>query len=225
MKDDEHDTCKKARILIVDDCPLIREGLSAHISSQSDLMVCGEASGAREALACLRTTTPDLVVIDFKLKNGHGLELIKEIRMHDERIKVLVLTSYDESLYAERALRAGALGYLNKIEPPIRFLEAIRTVLAGRRCLSEEMTRRLVEQAVAGRDKDAATDPVQRLSNRELEVFELIGQGLATSAIAKRLHLSVHTIESHREKIRHKLRLRDGSDLVRHAVQWVLENQ
>jgi DNA-binding NarL/FixJ family response regulator len=225
MKEERYGKKRPAHVLIVEDHPLMREGLNARISSQSDLVVCGESSSAGEALAMMREKAPDLVIVDLKLKKGHGLELIKEIRNQDPDIKVLVVTAYEESLYCERALRAGALGYLTKLEAPGEFLDAVRAVLAGRRYLSEEMAGRLVEQAIEGKKRKAGADPVQSLSDRELEVFELIGQGMTTSAIARHLHLSVHTIESHREKIRFKLKLKDGSELLRRAVQWVLENQ
>ena len=139
-------------------------------------------------------------------------------------MNTIVTDSNVGPLYAERALRAGAEGSLNKVEAPGKFLDAVRALLSGRHYLSEETTLRLVEQAVIGKKRYVAADPVESLSDRELEVFQLIGQGKSTSAIARQLHLSIHTIESHREKIRHKLSLKDGSELTRRAVQWVLEN-
>lgn len=214
----------RANILIVDDHPLMREGLAARISSQPDMIVCGEASDVDDALAQFRATAPDLVIVDLNLKTGHGLDLIKEIRSRDEHVKVLVVTAFEESLYAERALRAGAQGYINKQEVQEKIIDAMRTVLAGRRFLSEWMTQHLVAQAVGGKDERPTQDPVSRLSDRELEVFTLIGRGKTTSAIAGQLHLSVHTIDSHREKIRHKLKLKSGAELTQRAVQWVLEN-
>jgi DNA-binding NarL/FixJ family response regulator len=165
-----------------------------------------------------------LVIVDLQLKTGHGLDLIKELRARNQTAKMLVVSAYDESLFAERAMRAGAMGYINKQEVQEKIIDAVRTVLSGRRFLSDQMTQRLVSQAVGGRSEAATTDPVARLSDRELEVFQLIGQGKSTRSIAKQLHLSVHTIDSHREKIRHKLNLANGAELTQRAVQWMLEN-
>jgi DNA-binding NarL/FixJ family response regulator len=212
-----------ARVLIVDDHPLMREGLRARISSQSDLEVCGEAADVQSALDQVKAVSPHLVIVDVALTDSHGLDLIKEVHSRHPQIKMLVLSAYDESLFAERSLRAGAHGYINKAECQDKILDAIRAVLEGRRYVSDDMTQRLVSQAVGGNDATKA-DPVARLSNRELEVFRLIGQGLTTGAIAGKLHLSVHTIESHREKIRRKIGLKSGNELMKCAVQWVLEN-
>jgi DNA-binding NarL/FixJ family response regulator len=212
------------KILIVDDHPMMREGLAARIGAQPDLVTCGEACDAEDALAQCKAAAPDLVIVDLSLKTGHGLDLIKQIRARDEKVKMLVVTAFDESLYAERALRAGAQGYINKQEVQENILDAIRTVLDGRRYLSERMTQRLVAQAVGGRNDSSTSDPVERLTDRELEVFTLIGRGKTTSTIATQLYLSVHTIDSHREKIRHKLNLKNGAELTQRAVQWVLEN-
>jgi DNA-binding NarL/FixJ family response regulator len=212
------------KILIVDDHPMMREGLAARITAQPDLATCGEACDINDALAQFKASQPDLIIVDLSLKTGHGLDLIKEIRARDEKVKILVVTAFDESLYAERSLRAGAQGFINKQELQESILDAIRTVLDGRRYLSDTMTQRLVARAVGGKDSNAHGDPVERLSDRELEVFTLIGRGKTTSAIANQLHLSVHTIDSHREKIRHKLNLKNGAELTQRAVQWVLES-
>ena len=214
---------KIKKVLIVDDHPLIREGLASRVSSQPDLEVCGEAASANEALERVKATNPDLAIIDIQLVESSGIELIREIKDRFPSVKMLVISAYDDSLYAERALRAGALGYLNKRLCQKNILEAVRAVLDGRRYVSEEMTQRLVSLAVSGGDP-TFSDPVQSLSDRELEVFQMIGQGLKSSAIANRLFLSVHTIDSHREKIRHKLGLRNGNELMQRAVQWVLNN-
>jgi DNA-binding NarL/FixJ family response regulator len=214
----------QAKILIVDDHPLMREGLAARLSSQPDMCVCGEACDINDALSLFKSTEPDLVIVDLQLKTGHGLDLIKELRARNQTAKMLVVSAYDESLFAERAMRAGAMGYINKQEVQEKIIDAVRTVLSGRRFLSDQMTQRLVSQAVGGRSEAATTDPVARLSDRELEVFQLIGQGKSTRSIAKQLHLSVHTIDSHREKIRHKLNLANGAELTQRAVQWMLEN-
>ena len=213
----------KKRILIVDDHPMVREGLRMRISLQPDLEVCGEAEDIQAALALVETNRPDLVIVDISLKSGSGIDLLKRIKSHDDKIKLLVLSMYDETLYAERALRAGASGYLNKQASREKVIEAIRTVLAGERYLSHETTDRLVGQALGGGKRPQASS-VTGLSDRELEVFRLIGSGLTTGAIAERLHLSTHTIDSHREKIKIKLNLQNAAELSQRAVHWVLEN-
>jgi DNA-binding NarL/FixJ family response regulator len=205
-------------VLIVDDHPLVREGLAARISAQPDMAVCGEAADVEEALELLHKTNPNLMIVDLALKKGHGLDLIAHVNKHDVRTRMLVVSAYEDSLFAERALRAGAHGYINKQEAQDNILLAIRTVLRGNRYLSAEMTEWLVDRAIDGTDARG----VGSLSNRELEVFELIGHGKSTRAIAGRLGLSVHTIETHREKIRAKLALADGAALARRAAEWVL---
>ncbi len=212
-----------ARILVVDDHPLIREGLTARIAPQPDMEICGEASSVTEALAQVEATSPDLIIIDIQLTESHGIDLIKEIHSHNPSIKMLVVSAFDESLYAERALRAGADGYVNKRELQDNILEALRTVIAGQRYLSPKMTQRLIGQAVGGRNLFDG-DPIHSLSDRELEVFELIGRGKTTAAIAAQLFLSSHTIDTHREKLRRKLGVKNGAELLQRAVQWVLEN-
>lgn len=211
-----------AKILIVDDHPLVREGLALRISLHSDLEVCGEADTEDTALALAKETAPDLVLVDISLKSGHGIELIKRIRALDPAIRMLVVSGFQESLYAERAFRAGALGYLNKQESNEKMIEAIRTVLAGERFLSPEISRRLVEQALGA--SDVTKTPIERLTDRELEIFRMIGEGLTTSAIAERLFLSTHTIDTHRENIKRKLAVSNAAELSRTAVQWLLEN-
>jgi DNA-binding NarL/FixJ family response regulator len=210
------------KILIVDDHPSVREGLALRISLHSDLTVCGEAETEDQALALVKQTDPDLVLVDISLKSGHGIELIKRIRSLDPTIKMLVISGFQESLYAERALRAGALGYLNKQESNEKMIEAIRTVLAGERFISPEMSRRLISQALGA--SDATKTPIENLTDRELEIFRMIGEGLTTSAIANRLFLSTHTIDTHRENIKRKLAATTAAELSRAAVQWLLEN-
>jgi DNA-binding NarL/FixJ family response regulator len=212
---------RTASILIVDDHPLMREGLAARIGSQADMEVCGEAASLREALAKVKSTSPDLVIVDMALIGSHGIDLIKEIKSRFPNVRMLAVSAYDESLYAERALRAGAHGYLNKRECQEKVIDALRAVLNGQRYVSSEMTQRLLGQAIG--DIESVDDPIQRLSNRELEVFQLIGRGQTTGAIARQLHLSVHTIETHREKLRHKLGLKNGVELTRSAIQFLLE--
>jgi DNA-binding NarL/FixJ family response regulator len=214
---------RTTRILVVDDHPLIREGLAARIAVQRDMEICGEAGSVDEALAQVKATSPDLVIVDLKLTESHGMDLIKEIHRRFPSVKMVVISAFDESLYAERALRAGAHGYINKRELQDNLMDALRTVLAGQRYLSAKMTQQLLGQAISGRDS-AVSDPIQRLSDRELEVFELIGQGKTTGQIARQLHLSVHTIDTHREKLRHKLGVKNSAELMQRAVQWMLEN-
>lgn len=211
-----------AKILIVDDHPLVREGLAMRISLHPDLSVCGEADSENEAFALVSKIGPELVLIDISLKSGHGLDLIKRIHALNPAIKMLVISGFQESLYAERAFRAGALGYLNKQQSNEKLIEAIRTVLAGKRFLSPEISRRLIEQALG--TSDMTRTPVERLTDRELEIFRMIGEGLTTSVIANQLFLSTHTIDTHRENIKRKLAVTTATELSRTAVQWVLEN-
>ncbi|EAQ80269.1 response regulator [Blastopirellula marina] len=210
-----------AKILIVEDHPLIRVGLSHRISTQSDMLVCGEADNQIEGYRLIRETNPDLVIADISLKCGNGIELIKQIAGPCPRVKTLVLSCYSETLYAERALRAGAMGYINKQEANDLVVTAIRTILNGGRFLSPGLTQILLHQAVAAQTT-AAVDALQRLSNRELEIFQLIGRGMTSGVIAKQLHLSVHTIESHREKIRRKLRVKGRVQLMQEALNWAM---
>jgi DNA-binding NarL/FixJ family response regulator len=211
------------RILIVDDHALVRRGLATLIGDERDLVVCGEAADTVEALAAVAALRPDLVIVDLSLKTGHGLDLIKQIRSHDERARILVLSMHDEKLFAERALRSGAMGYINKEEATGKVVEAIRQVLAGRVYVSAAMTERLLQRAAeTGGAKPRL--PSESLSDRELTVFQMIGQGVATREIAERLKLSIKTVETYREHIKAKLGLRNSAELSRHAAQWVLEN-
>jgi DNA-binding NarL/FixJ family response regulator len=210
----------KHRVLIVDDHPLVRRGLAELIAEEKDLEVCGEASDADEAMRMVEQWRPHVVVLDLTLKNSSGIKLIERIKARDEGIRMLVSSMHDESLFAERVLRAGGMGYINKQEPMEKVILAIRQVLQGAVYLSPRMSNRLL-QAVLGGSSDR--NPIETLSNRELEVFQLIGQGLTTKQIAERLDLSPKTIETHREKIKSKLNLANSIELSRHAVQWVLQ--
>jgi DNA-binding NarL/FixJ family response regulator len=212
----------RARILIVDDHPLVRSGLRVLIDDEPDLQVCGEAADADEAIRVLDARKPDLVIIDLSLKGSSGLELIKRIKSRAPDVKMLVSSMHDESLYAERVLNAGALGYINKQEAMEKVIEAIRGILQGRVFLSSAMSDRFLHRLTKDQ-KSQEPSAVGSLSDRELQVFELIGRGLATSAIAGQLHLSVKTVETHREKIKSKLKLTTATELTKHAVQWVLE--
>lgn len=211
-----------ARILIVDDHPLVRRGLGELIADEPDLDVCGEADDVGEALLRVDADKPDLVIIDISLKTGNGVDLIKRIKARGSDVKMLVSSMHDESLFAERVLRAGALGYVSKDEPPETVIFAVREVLAGRYYLNSQSKDELLRRAVGGRKAFTGTS-IENLSDRELEVFELIGQGVTTREIADRLHLSIKTIESHRENIKAKLDLKNAAELSRHAVGWIME--
>lgn len=220
----ENDKAKPACILIVDDHPAVREALAAWISRQPDLEICGEAAEAGEAMRLIADTRPDLAVIDISLKNGSGIDLIKRIVSRNDNVRILVWSSHSESLYAERALRAGALGYVSKEQAMDKMMEAIRQVLDGKVYLSESMISKLLYRTVGDGGKEIARSPLDSLADRELEVFRLVGEGVKTSTIAERLHLSVHTVETYRERIKQKLDLNSGAELVHFATRWVLEN-
>lgn len=213
---------KRTKIIIVDDHPLVRQGLAFSLAAHGRFDVCGEAETECEALALADDKEPDLMIVDISLKSGNGIDLIKQIKERHPKIKLLVMSAFQESLYGERALRAGALGFLNKQETQSKLMEAIDVVLRGDRYVSPELSRRLISQALthSGQGKE----PTELLSNRELEVFRMIGQGLTSGAIATQLHLSRHTIDTHRENIKRKLGVRDAGELNRQAVQWLIEN-
>lgn len=213
-----------SRILIVDDHPLVRRGLSELFNGEDDLEVCGEAAGATEAIEKIKELKPDLLIIDISLEDTNGIELIKRLRSQNVKAKMLVSSMHDESLYAERALRAGAQGFVNKEVATEHVINAVRKILGGGVYLSSEMTGNLLQRVVDGTD-GADKSSIETLSDRELEVFERIGDGLTTREIAGKLGLSVKTIETHREHIKIKLRLRNSVELTRRAVQWVLEKK
>ncbi|MFN5320048.1 MAG: response regulator [Planctomycetota bacterium] len=212
----------RLRILIVDDHPIVRDGLNLRISAESDLEVCGEAENVVQALEKVEATRPDLVIVDIALKASHGLELIEQLAAKFPQVKMLVVSGFEESLYAERAVRAGANGYLNKQESNEKLIEAIRVVMRGDCYLSEAMKQRMLARVV--RRRTVGSSPAELLTNREMEIFRLIGSGMTTSAIANQLFLSPHTIDSHRENIKKKLGVRNAAELNRQAVQWVLEH-
>ena len=209
-----------ARILIVDDHPLVRTGFAQLIGDTHDLEVCGEAGNMADALELATSLKPDLAVIDLSLAGGSGLDLIEHIKARDGDILMLVASMHDESLYAERVLSAGARGYVNKQEAQDRIIQAIRQVLNGKVYLSERMTERMLSGMVDGKSEKRDIDA---LSNRELQVFEMIGQGIATGKMAEHLNLSVKTIESHQAHIKKKLGLASAHELTHRAVRWVLE--
>jgi DNA-binding NarL/FixJ family response regulator len=211
----------RVTVAIVDDHPLVREGLAARISAQPDMEVCGEAADIESALELIVSKRPSLAIVDIALRNGHGIDLIKRIVAAGVKTRMLVVSAYDESLFAERALRAGALGYINKQELQGQVVEALRTVLRGERYLSAVMAQRLIAQAIGSK---VAHRGGETLTDRELQIFQLIGRGKSTREIAQELNISVHTIDSHREHIRAKLDLHSGTELIQRAVQWHIEH-
>jgi DNA-binding NarL/FixJ family response regulator len=215
---------KKWRVLIVDDHPSVREALALRIGRQADLQVCGEAADASEALRLAADTRPDVIVVDISLKSSNGIDLIKRIKAHDNKVGILVWSMHSERLYAQRAMQAGALGYVNKDQATDKIVEAIRRVLEGKVYLSEAMAEKLLHHAVGAGKKAAARSPVDALADRELDVFRMIGEGLKTTEIAERLRLSIKTVETYRDRIRHKLDLSNGTELVHYATRWIVEN-
>jgi DNA-binding NarL/FixJ family response regulator len=214
----------KARVLLVEDHAVVRHELAMLIGDEPDLSVCGGAGTAAEALAAVRKLKPDVVVIDISLGNDSGLDLIKQVRELHPGLPILALSMHDEAVYAERAVRAGAKGYVMKKEATDLVLTAIRRVLAGEVYLSERMASRMLRKLVhpGGALEDAS--PVESLSAREFEVFNLIARGVGPSEIAQRLGLSVKTIETHREHIKEKLGLKDRAELTRYALQWITDH-
>jgi DNA-binding NarL/FixJ family response regulator len=213
-----------ARVLIVDDHPAVREALSVRIGGVPDLEVCGEAEDTADALRLVEETSPDLAVVDISLKTGNGLDLIKRIKQHDDQIGILVWSMFNERTYAERALRAGALGYITKEQATDRIIEALRKIRSGMVYLSDSATDKALRSAFGVEGGPGRDNSVESLSDRELEVLRQIGQGRKTAAIAERMHLSIKTVETYRDRIRAKLDLESGAELARFAVQWVLEN-
>jgi len=210
----------QTRILIVDDHPMMRDGLAQLIGGQADMMVCGEAGDAGEALEKVRLLKPNLVLADITLPGRNGLELIKDIQALDARVAVLVISMHDELFYAERVLRAGGRGYVMKQEGGKKILEAIRQVSAGQIFVSEKISARILDIFSGGR-LTAGKPAVEYLTDREFEVFQLIGQGLGTKEVAQELHVSPKTIEVHRANIKGKLQIKRMGELIRHAVRWV----
>ncbi|WP_103027548.1 response regulator [Salinibacter altiplanensis] len=208
-------------IVLVDDHPLLRKGLARTIEAEADLNVTGQMDTAEEALGEIETLAPALVVVDISLPGMSGMELIKHLESRVPDVQILVVSRHDETLYAERCIRAGARGYVMKQEAGDDIVQAIRTVLNGRVFVSEEINDRLLQSMAEGGRERIMQSPLEVLSDRELEVFELTGQGLPTREIAERLHLSVKTIESYRARIKNKLNLDSANELMKHAVQWV----
>lgn len=214
---------KPARIFIVDDHPLIRRGMRHLFEDEATLQVCGEAGRASDCLAAIERCSPDLVILDINLPDGSGLDLIEGMLRQRPQLRILVSSMYEERFFAERALRAGARGYVSKMEAPEHLVKAVRKILAGRLYLSDALTERLLLQNLATGHAAHHQSPIDTLSDRELGVFEQIGAGHSTVEIAERLNLSVKTIETHRAHIKEKLNLANSAELVRYALQWSLQ--
>ena len=212
---------KKCRVLLVDDHPIVRQGLALLIDRESDLVVCGEADGAHSVFRAITTLRPDIVILDISLNGPDGLDVLKEIRTKTAGLPVLILSMHDESIYAERAIRAGANGYIMKQEATEKVLVAIRRILQGEVYLSDRLTSTMLQQYVRGESLPRKS-PLVNLTDRELEVFRLIGEGRGTRQIAEELHLSVKTIESYQAHIKEKLALRNARELVQHAIEWTV---
>ena len=210
----------KKRVLIVDDHPIVRRGLGELVNQEAGLVVSGQAEDAHQAMEAIKAQEPDMVIVDISLKETSGLELIKDIKTRYPGLPVLTLSMHDESLYAERALRAGARGYIMKQQATEELIMAIRKVLDGQVYVSDTIAAKTVRKLVGG-GPDVGASAIDRLSDRELEVFRLIGVGHGTRQIAEKLHLSVKTIETYRAHIKEKLNLADSAELLQHAIQWV----
>lgn len=210
---------KTVRIIIVDDHPIVRQGLAELINHEDDLEVCGDAEDSYEAIKVIRELKPDLAIVDISLKQTSGIELLKDIKVQFPDLSVLVLSMHDEALFAERALRAGAKGYIMKQQATDNVITAIRKILDGQIYISEEMSSKMLGKLVGGKPK-VGTSAIDRLSDRELEVFLLTGHGYGTRQIADQLHLSVKTIETYRSHIKEKLNLSNAAELLQYAIQW-----
>lgn len=212
-------------IMIVDDHPIVRQGVRYIIDQQDGMYVCAEAEGLQTALRAAEQHNPQIALIDLALDEGSGLDLIKDMQVRHPEIKLLVLTMRDETFYAERALHAGAMGFINKNEGAKRLLDAIWKAMAGEVSLSPELSKQLLGRMVGGERPEDQQSAVAQLTDRELQVFELIGQGKTTRQIAEELHLSVKTIESHREHLKGKLGLANTTQLLSYAIQWSVIEQ
>jgi DNA-binding NarL/FixJ family response regulator len=224
VRDNQPKKTECRRLLLVDDHPILREGFAGLINQEPDLTVCGQADDAANALDKIAASKPDLIIVDIALKGINGIELIKRIKALHGKIPVLVLSVQDEVLFAERALRAGARGYVMKQAPTEEVMRAIRQVLRGDRYLSRKMQERMLENLSEG-SLSGSTPGVECLSDRELEVFQLVGSGCGTRQIAEQLRLSIKTIETYRAHIKQKLKLRNGMELIRSAIKTAAEQQ
>jgi DNA-binding NarL/FixJ family response regulator len=214
----------KRRVLVVDDHPIVRQGLTLLINREHDLMVCGEAEDAKTAMQSITSAKPDILVVDISLNGPDGLDLLKDIRTRHPELPVLILSMHDESIYAERALRAGAQGYIMKQEASEKVLLALRRILSNEIYVSERISNRMLQRFIGGASLSKASS-VADLTDRELEVFRLIGEGHSTRQIAEELHISVKTVESYQAHIKEKLSLRSARELMQHAIQWSMNEK
>jgi DNA-binding NarL/FixJ family response regulator len=209
----------RTKVLLIDDHPLVREWLSTLINQQADLSVCGEAEDAPHALSLVASLKPRLAIVDLSLKSGSGIQLIKDLKQLDPFLLILVLSMHDESLYAERVLRAGARGYVMKREVTKKIIGAIRDVLRGEIVLSEKLATTMLGKLLQGQ-ADSTLSPVTILGDRELEVFQLLGRGWETRRISEELHISIKTVQAHCARIKEKLNLKSATELLREAIRW-----
>jgi DNA-binding NarL/FixJ family response regulator len=207
------------RVLIVDDHPIVRQGLRRIIENEEDLAVCGEAETARDARSAIKELDPEVMIADISLKQSDGIELVRDVRAHHPHLPILVLSMHDETIYAERMLSAGANGYIMKQAASEQFLIALRRVLDGGIYVSEAVGNNMIQKFAAGGSYTSA-NPIDRLSNRELQILHMIGKGMSTRETAHTLNLSIKTVESHRQRIKRKLNLHTGTQLVQYAVNW-----
>jgi DNA-binding NarL/FixJ family response regulator len=224
MLTDLESSTTKRKVFIIDDHPIVRQGLALFINREPDLAVCGDAEEANTALRLIGELKPDLVMLDISLNGPDGLDLLKTIRARDPNLPVLILSMMDEALYAERGLRAGANGYIMKQQATEQVLVAIRRILGGEIYLSERMANKMLHLFVGGSPTEQSS-PIADLTDRELEVFRLIGEGHGTRQIADALHLSIKTVESYQAHIKEKLLLKNGRELVQRAIQWNVANK
>jgi DNA-binding NarL/FixJ family response regulator len=214
----------KKRIVVVDDHPIVRQGLALLINREPDLVVCGEAEEAMGALHLLPSAHPDLLIVDISLNGPDGLDLLKSIRSIQPALPVLILSMHDESIYAERALRAGANGYIMKQEATEKVLVAVRRILSGEIYVSDQIANKMLKHYITG-SGTLRNSSIADLSDRELEVFRLIGEGHGTRQIAEELHISIKTVESYQAHIKEKLSLRSARELMQHAIQWAMNEK
>lgn len=220
MRSSDRPRGARKRILLVDDHPLIREGLRKVISRQPDLLVCGDAKTAPEGLAAIDRENPDAVIIDLSLEQGSGLDMIKDLRVRFPALSILVLSIHHEDLYAERALCAGANGYVMKRDPPEKVVQALRDILNGRTAVSENIIRHIIDHNLRGMPPTTQS-PAGSLSDREIEIYRMLGEGIGTREIAAKLRLAVSTVESYRANLKQKLNLRNATELVASATRFV----
>jgi DNA-binding NarL/FixJ family response regulator len=215
---------RKTRVFVVDDHPIVRQGLALLINREHDLHVCGEAEDAQTAIQSVPGAKPDILIVDISLNGPDGLDLLKDVRIRHPQLPVLILSMHDESIYAERALRAGAQGYIMKQEATEKVLIAVRRILSNEIYVSERIANRMLRRYIGNPNSDRPTS-IADLTDRELEVFRLIGEGHSTRQIAEQLHISVKTVESYQAHIKEKLSLRSARELVQHAIQWSISEK